>query len=120
MYYPIGWPRKLSCNLNFNSPVPCSEPQGVDGITKPLDALKLNGDASKLTHNESNGHIPQSPEILPRPSKGLCTEKEVRILQILANGDRSLLLVLTNNSLHLWYPKVSLIYPAMKPISYHI
>lgn len=109
MYYPIGWPRKLSCNVNLNHSVPCTEPQQVvEEVTNQLEPLKVNGGTSKLNHPESNGHIPQIPETnsdIHRLSNG--SSVDTRILQVIANGDRSLLLVLTYNSLRLWYPKVS-------------
>lgn len=70
-----------------------------------MESLKLNGDAINLGQKESNGHIPQSPETNPKLTNGSCAQ-DTRILQVIANGDRSLLLVLTFNSLRLWYPKV--------------
>ena len=106
MYYPIGWPRKLSCNVDLDSSVSSPEPESVDGVSESLGALKVNGDAIKPSEKVtgSNGHIPQSPETGQVLSNG--SGEERRILQVIANGDRSLLLLLTYNSLRLWFPKV--------------
>lgn len=108
MYYPIGWPRKLSCNVDLDSSVSCPQSESVDGVTESLGALKVNGDAIKPSEKVtgSNGHIPQSPETRQALSNGSGNREEGRILQVIANGDRSLLLILTCNSLRLWFPKV--------------
>lgn len=109
MYYPIGWPHKLTCNVHQNSSAPCTVPNIIEGITQPMESLKLNGDAINVSPKESNGHIPQSQETNPELTNGSCNQ-DTRILQVIANGDRSLLLVLTFNSLRLWYPKVSFLF----------
>ncbi|KAI1280639.1 Guanine nucleotide exchange factor subunit RIC1 [Halotydeus destructor] len=80
MYYPIGWPRKL--NFRFRSKCSTSEPKfdETSGLTEKLNGVSLE-----------NGH---EEEEIPE-----------EMVQIVANTDKSLFVVLTTTSVHVWCSK---------------
>lgn len=88
MYYPVGWPKKL--NFRFKAP--------------------LSDNTAAVPHQ--NGFIPGHTEDAALESEVFeqATNLEAsnkRILQVVANTDRSSFVVLTDTSVHVWFCKVS-------------
>lgn len=101
MYYPIGWPKRL--RFKFKDPDP-RDHQPEDGVHQQQPESS-NGLPQELTQN---GH-PDKREDAETPSTSTSSKSchNRRILQVAANSDRSLFVVLTAQSIHVWYSKPS-------------
>lgn len=77
MYYPVGWPKKL----NFR----CRKIEHhVNGISSDSD------------------HHTDTPDL-----DIVDEESETEAIQVVANTDRTLFVILTKSSVHVWFCKVS-------------
>lgn len=91
MYYPIGWPKRLK--FRFKDPDPRDSQD---------DQELPNGTSSSLNGHHEDDNPSNSSDIPSKP----CNIND-RTLQVTANSDRSLFVVLTCKSIHIWFSKPS-------------
>lgn len=88
MYYPIGWPKKLNFRRRRRRP---ALPNGTH-----------DGDHVDGHHAASNGAVNGAAT-----SDDDCDDlNDGELIQLMANTDRSLMVVLTRCSVHVWFCKV--------------